>query len=172
MPALCQPAAQPDRPTHWSRTSSRPSPRRPPESWWNRARSRRRHSPPTPPRWLTCRASRQSQSSSTWVGRFGSQRCPHGCALVADCPAGRRGDPNAAGSWAGDGHRTDRLLPQSPAQPEVSPADRPRADHPDRPGHAVRHDPLGDAPADGRGDELLHHPGYLRSWYGDSSGAT
>ena len=59
------------------------------------------------------RAGRQGSAglpAPGWVV-LGVERGPHGRTLVADCPAGRRGDPSAAGSRAGDGHRTDRLLP-------------------------------------------------------------
>ena len=49
-------------------------------------------SPPTPPRWLTCRASRQCRSSSTWVGPFGSRAWSsrlHPCRRLPSGPSRR-----------------------------------------------------------------------------------
>ena len=62
------------------------------------------------------------------------------------------------------GHRgrTDGVLLDAAEEPQVPSPRRARADRPDRPCDALRHDAVGGAPAHGRGDEHPDHRRHLR----------
>ena len=97
-----------------------------------------------------CGAGRQSRLHVRAPGGLpvGIQRGP-----VLSTPVARRaenGERPPITAWPRTAHRrrADRLLPGAPAQPQIPPPARARADRPDRPGDALRNDPLGGPPAD------------------------
>ena len=93
---------------------------------------------------------------------MGGQRGPRLRSALTGGPAERERSPDPAQPGTDHRRRSDRLLLESPRQPQVAPPGRARPDRPDRLGDDLRHDALGGSAGHGRRHEHPHRRSHLR----------